>query len=263
LAARIGQTHSYPDEWESRISSDCQIPKSHTFRGLYFTGRHKEYANADTWHPYWANDDTQYSSFADGYALDAAGSKVPAACDQGFNSTTGFAKIVGDDPLQLEVTGLGNWKSSAMPCGGRYPCANLMYDGVWHYGTYCCDINYRKSREVTYNCAWLGPFLGCRYSRDFGKTWIESPCKPWAPLFVADIHGSQDQLRSLEQTKKVMNDDAPASDIGSLIPSIGLPQLGVMHFVDFGKICGIHLMAKPIWSGMGPRRMRRILALER
>ena len=33
----------------------------------------------------------------------------------------------------------------------------------------------------------------------------------------------------------MFNGDAPGSDIGSLIPAVGLPKLGVMHFVDFGK----------------------------
>jgi hypothetical protein len=229
------QARAYPGEWESRVPTECPIPKSGEFRGINFSGRHQEYANADTWYPSWASDDVQYSSFADGYVLDAAGNRIHAACDQGFNATTGFAKITGDDPLQLEVTALGNWKSSTMPYGGRYLCANLVYDGVWYYGTYSCDINYRKSDDVVYNWAWLGPFLGCRYSLDLAKTWIESPCKPWAPLFAGDIHGKGEELLALEHAKKVMNGDDPGSDVGSLIPSLGLPQLGVMHFVDFGK----------------------------
>ncbi|MGA2754284.1 MAG: hypothetical protein ABSE53_10990 [Terracidiphilus sp.] len=229
------QQHPYPGEWKSRVPAHCPIPVSRKFRGLYFTGRHQQYANADTWYPSWASDDVQYSSFADGYVLDATGNKVAAACDQGFNATTGFAKIVGDDPLQLEVTALGNWKSSGMPYGGRYPCANLVHDGLWYYGTYCCDINYRKTGSVVYNWAWLGPYLGCRYSRDFGKTWVESPCTAWAPLFSQDIHGAAEKLHALEHTKKEFNGDSPGSDIGSLIPNVGLPQLGVMHFVDFGK----------------------------
>ncbi len=229
------QPHPYPGEWKSRVPAQCPIPVSREFRGLYFTGRHQQYASTDTWYPSWASDGTQYSSFADGYVLDDAGNKVRSACDQGFNATTGFAKIVGDDPLQLEVTALGNWKSSGMPYGGRYPCANIVHDGVWYYGTYCCDINYRKTAGVVYNWAWLGPYLGCRYSRDFGKTWVESPCRPWAPLFPEDIHGAADKLHALEHTKKAFNGDAPGSDIGSLIPAVGLPQLGVMHFVDFGR----------------------------
>lgn len=219
----------------SQVPPHCPIPPSQKFRGIFFTGRHREYANADTWYPSWASDDVQYSSFADGYVLDAAGNKIQAACDQGFNATTGFSKITGDDPLQLKVTALGNWKSSGMPYGGRYPCANIVVDGIWYYGTYCCDINYRKSEGIVYNWAWLGPYLGCRYSRDLGKTWTESPCKAWAPLFAQDIHGAQEQLHALEQAKKVMNGDAPGSDVGALIPALGLPQLGVMHFVDFGK----------------------------
>lgn len=133
--------HAYPGEWESPVATPCPIPRSEKFRGLYFTGRHREYAHADTWYPSWASDDAQYSSFADGWVLDASGNKVAAACDLGFNATTGFAKIVGDDPLQLEVTALGNWKSPGMPYGGRYPCANILVNGVWYYGTYCCDIN--------------------------------------------------------------------------------------------------------------------------
>ena len=239
-ASRIGHgetpgTHPYPGEWNSEPPADCPIPPSRRFHGLFFTGRHQQYANADTWYPSWASDDVQYSSFADGSVLDAGGNKIEAHCDQGFDSTTGFAKIVGDDPLNLKVTALGNWKSSGMPYGGRYPCANMVYNGVWYYGTYCCDINYRKTGNIAYNWAWLGPYLGCRYSMDLGKTWIESPCKPWEPLFPEDIHGKSEQLRALEHHKQQMTGDAPGSDIGSLIPGIGLPRLGVLHFVDFGR----------------------------
>jgi len=233
--AAAAPAHPYPGEWESQIPAHCPLSISKKSRGLYFTGRHQEYAHADTWYPSWASDNVQYSSFADGYVLDAAGNKVAAACDQGFSATTGFAKIVGDDPMQLEVTALGNWRSSGMPYGGRYPCANIVHDGIWYYGTYCCDINYRKAGDVVYNWAWLGPYLGCRCSRDFGKTWVESPCTAWAPLFSQDIHGTAEKLHALEHTKKVFNGDAPGSDIGSLVPVVGLPQLGVMHYVDFGK----------------------------
>jgi hypothetical protein len=228
-------THLYPGEWKSQPPAQCPIGRSSKFSGIYFTGRHREYAHADTWYPSWASDDALYSSFADGYVLDAAGNKVHSACDQGFNSTTGFAKIAGNDPLRLEVTALGSWKSSGMPYGGRYPCANLVLNGVWYYGTYCCDINYRKSGDVVYNWAWLGPYLGCRYSRDFGKSWVESPSMPWSPLIAQDIHGAGDQLRALKQAKKVFNGDAAGSDVGSLIPAVGLPKIGVMHFVDYGK----------------------------
>ena len=135
----------------------------------------------------------------------------------------------------LKVTAIGAWKSSGMPYGGRYPCANLVHNGVWYYGTYACDINLRKADGVVYNWAWLGPFMGCRYSLDLGKTWVESPCKAWAPLFKEDIHNQGAKLQALEHHKKDMRGDAPGSDVGSLIPGVSLPKLGVMHFVDFGK----------------------------
>lgn len=227
--------NSYPGRWHSDPPADCPLKSLHSFHGLYFTGRHQQYAHADTWYLSWASDNVQYSSFADGYVLDASGGKVNSSCGAGFKSNTGYAKITGDDPLHLQVTALGAWPGSGMPYGGRYPCANLVYEGVWYYGTYCCDINYRKVGSVIYNWAWLGPFMGCRYSRDYGKTWTESPCKPWAPLFKQDIGDKGLQLNALEHHKKDALGDKPGSDVRSLIPGLPLPKLGVMHFVDFGK----------------------------
>ena len=37
--------------------------------------------------------------------------------------------------------------------------------------------------EIPYNWPWLGPFVGFRWSTDFGKTWNETPCTPAKPLF--------------------------------------------------------------------------------
>jgi hypothetical protein len=234
-ASGLVSTPKYPGMWPSEPPADGPLKRTSEFKGLDFTGRHQEYANADTWYPSWASDDVQYSPFADGQVQDASGAKVLAACDKGPDATTGLAKIVGNDPMQLQVTAIGNWKSSGMPYGGRYPCANLMLNGVWYYGTYCCDINLRRANGVVYNWAWLGPFLGCRISRDYGKTWTESPCKSWAPLFPEDIGGKGAQLRALEHHKEQMAGDERGSDVGALVPGLPLPKLGVMHFVDFGR----------------------------
>jgi len=237
LHAKTGilSKREYPGKWPSEPPVHCPLPRSQAFHGLYFTGRHQEYANADTWYPSWASDDVQYSPFADGNVLDAAGKPIAAACDQGFNATTGYARIVGDDPMRLQVTALGKWKSSGMPYGGRYPCANIVYNGVWYYGTYCCDINLRKENGVVYNWAWLGPYLGCRYSKDLGATWTESPCTAWSPLFKEDIYGKGAEIEALEHHKADERGDAPGKDVGALVPGLRLPKLGVMHFVDFGK----------------------------
>ena len=40
-----------------------------------------------------------------------------------------------------------------------------------------------KHDGITYNWPWLGPFVGFRYSTDFGKTWTQTPCTPEKPLF--------------------------------------------------------------------------------
>lgn len=233
--AGVPHSESYPGPWRSQPPAQCPLDRSRSFHGLYFTGRHAKYANADTWYPSWASDDIQYSPFADGKVLDASGAAIAASCGDGFEANTGYAQIAGDDPLHLRVTAIGKWTSSGMPYGGRYPCANLVYNGVWYYGTYCCDIDLRRVNGVTYNWAWLGPFMGCRTSKDYGKTWIESPCKPWAPLFRQDIGDKGPQLQALEHAKKDQSGDAPGTDVGSLIPGLPLPKLGVMHFVDFGR----------------------------
>ena len=36
---------------------------------------------------------------------------------------------------------------------------------------------------ITYNWPWLGPFVGFRWSTDFGQTWTQTPCTPDKPLF--------------------------------------------------------------------------------
>ena len=55
---------------------------------------------------------------------------------------------------------------------------------MWYYGTYCLlrrpDV---RHDGVNYNWPWLGPFVGFRYSTDFGKTWTQTPCTPAKPLF--------------------------------------------------------------------------------
>jgi hypothetical protein len=164
--------------WPNEIPADCPFPKSESFNNITFTGNFATYANADTWYPSWASDDKLYSPFTDG-SVDGVTSgswerdKQPA--------TTGNAIIEGNDPLNLKVTPLASTVGSALPYAGRYPCGSLMYNGVWYYGTYCLD-DANNNPADSLNWDVMGPFVGFRVSKDFGKTW-DCPHSCANPLF--------------------------------------------------------------------------------
>ncbi|MES2219552.1 MAG: hypothetical protein V4587_01125 [Acidobacteriota bacterium] len=168
---------------------------SKNFTGLEFTGAYATYGNADTWFPTWAANGNLYSSWTDGKVNGITSSSL------GPHATTGYATILGDDPLHLTITNVGTYSASPLPYGGRYPAGGLVYNGVWYYGTYLLD----QTPDKGLNWDILGPFVGFRYSTDFGKTWHGSPHSPSHPLF-----------------------DEPARKDGPV-------KLGLPHFVDFGK----------------------------
>jgi len=165
-------------EWPTEPPADCPFPRSETFRGVSFTSRHVEYARADTWYPSWASDGNMYSPWTDGWV-------GKTRCGSGGrNAATGHATIVGDDPMNLKIVDEGVFKSDPSPYNGRYPCGSLVYNGVWYYGTYCLAPSgfVRKDGQI-YNWPFLGPFVGFRWSVDYGKTWNQTPCTPAKPLF--------------------------------------------------------------------------------
>jgi hypothetical protein len=91
-----------------------------------------------------------------------------ASNSKGVCSMTGYARIAGDDPLDLLVTPLGTTMGPPGPFAGRYPAGSLVHRGSWYYGTYIVheDVGSDgKPRDL------LGPFVGFRVSRDFGVTW--------------------------------------------------------------------------------------------
>jgi hypothetical protein len=160
------------------IPDDCPFPPSDDLVGLTFTGRHAEYAQADTWYPSWAADGNLYSPWTDGSVNGVASGSG------GRNATTGFAKIVGDDPLHLQIAEPGVYKADPSPYAGRYPCGSLIYNGVWYYGTYCLNPSAEVKRNgQSYNWPWLGPFVGFRASTNYGASWTPCPCTPANPLF--------------------------------------------------------------------------------
>ena len=196
-------------EWDSKIPDHCPVKKSTEIKKIIFTDRFSNYTKADTWYPTWAEDGNLYSPWTDG----TIGEMKSVWSGAAENSKRGHAKIVGGDPMNLEIDNFGIHTSSALPYQGRYPCGSLVYNGVWYYGSYTID---QVNKELQKKFGWyvLGPFVGFRYSTDYGKTWTESPHTPENPLFPEPYRKKLD----LEKGKE-----------GPFI------KMGAPHFVDFGK----------------------------
>jgi hypothetical protein len=197
LCAAQEQPFAYM-EWPSEPPAGCPFQKSTDITGVAFTGRHIRYANADTWYPSWAANGNMYSPWTDGRVNGVRSNSG------GRKATTGYATILGDDPLHLEFTDVGVYPGDPAPYEGRYPCGSLVYNGVWYYGTYCLlDSDHDPGKGLNWDI--LGPFVGYRYSLDYGKTWHDTPRTPADPLF-----------------------GEPASPGGKV-------KMGSPHIVDFGK----------------------------
>ena len=182
---------------------------SSNFDSLVFTGRYANYTKADTWYPTWASDGNLYSPWTDG----TIGTMNFVWSARGKEAETGYAKIAGDDPLNLTVSDWGIRVASALPFQGRYPCGSLMHNDVWYYGTYGLD---QTDSAIKAKFGWyiLGPLVGFSWSTDHGKTWHETSHTTDKPLF-AEV--SREQL------------DLKEGKAGPFI------KMGAPHFVDFGK----------------------------
>lgn len=191
------------------VPRDCPVQASEVFSSFVFTGRFANYTKADTWYPSWASDGALYSPWTDGTigAMDFAWS------GRGKGAQTGYARITGDDPLNLTISNWGTRVASALPYQGRYPCGSLVYNGVWYYGTYGLD---QVSAPLRAQFGWyvLGPLVGFSWSTDGGETWQRCPHSADKPLFV---ESPREQL-DLEEGKE-----------GPFI------KMGAPHFVDFGQ----------------------------
>jgi hypothetical protein len=187
--------------WKSEPPAGCPFEPSRSLTGIAFTGRHAAYTEADTWYPSWASDGNLYSPWTDGKVNGVQSTSV------GKKATTGCAKILGDDPLSLKVADQAVYPGDPTPYGGRYPCGSLVHDGVWYYGTYCLmDSDGDPGKGLNWDI--LGPFVGFRYSTDYGKTWTDTPHTPARPIF-----------------------GEPAKPGGKV-------KIGAPHFVDFGRNMG-------------------------
>jgi hypothetical protein len=189
-AAAQRPAESAAHEWPSTPPPGIPFAASPELTGIAFTGRYAQYGQADTWFPSWAADGLLYSSWTDGKVNGVTSSS------KGTAATTGYATILGEDPLHLKITDVGTSAASPDPYGGRYPAGGLVHGGVWFYGTYCLA----ETPGIGLNWDVLGPFVGFQWSTDGGHTWHQPPHTPAQPLFGGEP-----------------------------------PKLGLPHFVDFGK----------------------------
>ena len=197
-----------PFEWPSEPPGDCPFEQSKELTGVKFLGIKSGFHYGDTWYPTWASNDTLYSPWTDGKTKRLDGyTDLSESWVDPVHITTGQGVIVGNDPLTIKAYSTGLDKSSpAFPYHGRYPCGSLVYNGVWYYGTYCLDPAGRAQYgDKIINWPWMGPFVGFRYSKDYGHTWNICPHTPEKPLFgESGIYGYP-------------------------------VKIGAPHFVDFGK----------------------------
>ena len=195
-----------PFVWKSVIPKKCPFKQSKEFSGLAFLGYKTGFHYGDTWYPSWAEDDKLYSPWTDGNTWRLDGNREEVSSGTEGQAATGNGVIEGDDPMTLRAYSLGTEKASALPYHGRYPAGSLVYNKVWYYGTYCLDPSgWAKYGNSRINWPWMGPFVGFRYSTDYGKSWTECPLSPEKPLFKE-------------------------TGINGYPVKIGAP-----HFVDFGK----------------------------
>lgn len=182
-----------PRLWPSEPPADCPFGPSTHVGGIAFTGVHSNYGKVenqpgpewgDTWYPSWASDGNMYSPYADGACPREGGGYDHAQCAPGAAANTGCAVLEGGDPLKLLVRSRGLVNASALPYQGRYPCGSLVYNGVWYYGTYTLGPEGMVKHDgATFNWPWMGPFVGFRTSKDYARTWTETPHTPEKPIF--------------------------------------------------------------------------------
>lgn len=211
--------------------TDMPFERSNNFSRLTFTGRYRNYTNADTFYPSWAEDGHLYSPWTDGAFLDSGDYDHEKSAQEGYRcnsldwegrrAATAQAKIVGDDPLRLTVINIKpRIEADPAPYGGRYPCGTLVHNGIWYYGTYCVMD---KSKAALPEWTDMGPLVGFRWSTDYGRTWTETPHTPTQPLFGEDLSRAK-------------------------------IKLGAPHFVDFGKNMRHSPDAKAYLVGHGATR---------
>lgn len=204
----ISETYNWTSWGNNHLPKDCPLPLSKDYGGISFTGRYASYTKADTWYPIYASDGMMYSCYTDGSVNgEGTGSPNPRC-----------AQIEGTDPLNLKINAVGknirhNGNDKIRNKYGRYPCAQLMFNDIWYYGTYLLEQEDRSMFVPNADWPILQPFVGFRTSDDFGETWFDNT-DPGNPL-LENPHDKWVNAHGVEfNPYEVM--------------------IGAPHFVDFG-----------------------------
>jgi hypothetical protein len=106
--------------WYSEPPAGCPFQKSLVITGVCFTGKHARYVHADTWYPSWAANGHLYSPWTDGTVDGVRSSSA------GPHATTGYATILGDNPVRLRIVNPGVYQGNPAPYDdSRFPIDSL------------------------------------------------------------------------------------------------------------------------------------------
>eukprot|EP01084_Bolivina_argentea_P068325 124373_1 len=198
--------------WENNPPSSIPFEKSSDIIGWeYLNNSIYNYGGqsvaADTWYPTWSSNGNLYTPFTDGTIILSNNKSITSMSGSGsnpsYNSTTGFVTVSGNNVSNLQLISGGTFTASTYPYRGRYPCGSLIYNNTWFYGTYMLN-------NTDYCGGWCvqGPFVGFRWSTDWGQTWTEPRIK---------CNNASDNIfrETTENDKKI--------------------KFGAPHVVDFGQ----------------------------
>ncbi|CAF1392113.1 unnamed protein product [Rotaria sordida] len=175
----LSQAQQARDPSEYRVCIDATVPdnfplplSSELSTYLYTPDCTSHYESVDTWFLSWAADDLLYSGFTDGTVDHTSNSSGAANPD--LDTTTGHTIIIGSNLLNLTIISLDVCTSNTGQYTGRYPSANLHYNGVWYQSTYGLSENDAPCD----NWCVQGLLISFRYSLDQGHSWYDYNLHP-------------------------------------------------------------------------------------
>ncbi len=205
------QTEPVPQRWNTPPPPDCPFERSNVMTGMTLTGRWANYTGADYWYPSWASDGHLYSGCGDG---ELAGHVL---------SNMGFARIEGEDPLNLKFRFLGSMNVADAKHTSAYPGSSLVRNRKWYLALEEGWHDQTPGRLARFQ----GILVGRRPADEFGELGYPFPDNPyWSDHSVHPLPMIQrGSIQSL--------DEAPKGGFFGEEPHV--TRIRNVHFVDFGR----------------------------